>query len=80
VQIKPSQFQIRIQSQDSNLKIEVMFSVDRLPQSANFGNSLELNQTFLPKANLSLVTFLQVCKSTKIMKVRMYLFQGSKQS
>jgi hypothetical protein len=47
-----SKFEIKIQSQDSNLKSQVLFSVDRLTQSGNFENLLELNQTLLPKENL----------------------------
>jgi hypothetical protein len=53
---KSSKFEIRIQSQDSNSKIEVLFSVDQLTQSGNFENLLQSNQTLLPKANLFLMT------------------------
>jgi hypothetical protein len=51
-----SKFEIRIQSQESNSKFQVRFSVDRLTQSGNFKNLLELNQTLLPKDNLILMT------------------------
>jgi hypothetical protein len=33
-----------------------MFNMDRLPQSANFENLLESNQTLLPKENVFLMT------------------------
>jgi hypothetical protein len=39
----------------SNLKFQVRFSVDRLTQSGNFENLLELNQSLLPKENLILM-------------------------
>jgi hypothetical protein len=54
--------------------------VDQLAQSVNFEYLLESNQTLLTKENLFLMTFLQVCKFTKIIEIRNYLFQGSKQS
>jgi hypothetical protein len=48
--------EIIIQGQDSNSKIQVLFSVDRLTQSGNFENLLESNHTLLPKENLFLMT------------------------
>jgi hypothetical protein len=62
------------------LKFQIQFSVDRLTQSGNFENLLELNQTLLSKENLILMTFLQVYQSKKIMEVSKYLFQWCKQS
>jgi glutamate synthase domain-containing protein 1 len=47
---------IRIQSQDSNSNIEVLFSVDRLTQLENFENLLESNQTLHSQENMFLVT------------------------
>jgi hypothetical protein len=44
--------EIIIQSQDSNSKVEILFSVDRLTRSGNFENLLKSNQTLLPRQNL----------------------------
>jgi hypothetical protein len=40
---KLSRFEIRIQSHESNLKSQVLFSVDRYTHSANFQNLSESN-------------------------------------
>jgi hypothetical protein len=55
VQIKSSKFGIRIQSQESNSKFQVPFSVDRFTQSGNFEDLLELKQTLLLKEDLNLM-------------------------
>jgi hypothetical protein len=57
---------------------QILYSVDRLAQSTNFRNLLELNQTTLSKEKLFLLTWctsVQICKNIKDWK---YLFQWSK--
>jgi hypothetical protein len=80
VQIKSSKFEIRIHSQKFKFEVLSSISVDRLTPSVIFQNLLELNQTLLLEVNLVLMTCSTVCKSTKIIENRKYLFQGSKQS
>jgi hypothetical protein len=54
--------------------------MDQLAQSVNFENLLESNKTLLPKEDLFLMTCSTSVKSTKIIKVKKYLFQELKQS
>jgi hypothetical protein len=57
-----------------NSEIQVLFSVDRLPQTNNLGNYWSRIRPYSQKRNCSPWLVLQVCKSKKIMEVIKYLF------